>query len=262
MSDDRKGKGAFPSRLPLEKPTDRPLSAAMQRVWDRWTPKQDIGNPFYTVFKYSPVTGIGRDESDLSVSRRDPSKVLKIGDTYYVWYTRRRTQHKPVGRFNIDQGDDEHASRRLGPGGHLLRHLQRWLQLGGAGRGRAARAQRQLRRSLAFNPRHPRLWRALLSLLSVLHDDVAPERLRQRQHGLVGFARWTMDALGTPGGGARRGRRMGQLRHSRSLSAGSTRARFGFITKARRPINRRAICGLPKASPSRSSLKAHTSNRN
>ena len=51
---------AFPSRIPLEKPTDRPLSAATQRVYDMWTPKQDTGNPFYTIFKYSRVTGIGR----------------------------------------------------------------------------------------------------------------------------------------------------------------------------------------------------------
>ena len=35
----------------------------------------------------------------MSVSRRDPSKVLKIGDTYYVWYTRRRTKYMPVGRL-------------------------------------------------------------------------------------------------------------------------------------------------------------------
>ena len=100
-------KGAFPSKLSMEKPTDRPLSAATQRVYDMWTPKQDTGNRFYTVFKYSRVTGIGKDESEFSVSRRDPSKVLKIGDTYYVWYTRRQTKHIPVGPANIDQASDE-----------------------------------------------------------------------------------------------------------------------------------------------------------
>ena len=94
MSDESNHIAAFPGRLPLEKPTDRPLSAAMERLYDMWTPMQDPGNPFYTVFRYSPVTGIGKDESDLSVSRRDPSKVLKIGETYYVWYTRRRTENK------------------------------------------------------------------------------------------------------------------------------------------------------------------------
>ena len=104
MSD---SKGAFPSKMPLEKPTDRPLSAATQRVYDMWTPKQDPGNPFYSIFKYSRITGIDTHDTHPSVSRRDPSKVLKIGDTYYVWYTRRQTMHNPVGMPNVDQGTDE-----------------------------------------------------------------------------------------------------------------------------------------------------------
>ena len=103
MSD---SKGAFPSKIPLEKPTDRPLSAATQRVYDMWTPKQDPGNPFYSIFKYSRITGIDEYDTHQSVSRRDPSKVLKIGDTYYVWYTRRRTMHNPVGMPNVDKGTD------------------------------------------------------------------------------------------------------------------------------------------------------------
>lgn len=107
MSDANKPKSAFPGMLPQEKPSDRPLSAATQRVYDMWTPKQDLGNPFYTNFRYSRVTGIGKDQSELSVSRRDPSKVLKIGDTYYVWYTLRRTRHMPVGRNNIEKANDE-----------------------------------------------------------------------------------------------------------------------------------------------------------
>ena len=28
----------------------------MHRVYDMWTPKQDIGNPFYTTFRYSLVS--------------------------------------------------------------------------------------------------------------------------------------------------------------------------------------------------------------
>ena len=99
--------GAFPSKMPLVKPTDRPLSAATQRVYDMWTPKQDPGNPFYSIFKYSRITGIDRHDSHPSVSRRDPSKVLKIGDAYYVWYTRRQTMRNPVGMPNVDQGADD-----------------------------------------------------------------------------------------------------------------------------------------------------------
>ncbi len=107
MNSESKPTAAFPGFLPKEKPTDRPLSAAMHRLYDMWTPEQDAGNPFYTTFRYSPVTGIGIDDTALSVSRRDPSKVLKIGDTYYVWYTRRRSKYMPVGRFNIDKANDE-----------------------------------------------------------------------------------------------------------------------------------------------------------
>lgn len=107
MKSESKATSAFPSFLPKEKPTDRPLSAAMHRLYDMWTPEQDTGNPFYTTFRYSPVTGIGIDDTALSVSRRDPSKVLKIGETYYVWYTRRRSKTMPVGRFNIDKANDE-----------------------------------------------------------------------------------------------------------------------------------------------------------
>ncbi len=107
MNSESKPTSAFPGFLPKEKPTDRPLSAAMHRLYDMWTPGQDPGNPFYTTFRYSPVTGIGIDDTALSVSRRDPSKVLKIGETYYVWYTRRRSKYMPVGRFNIDKANDE-----------------------------------------------------------------------------------------------------------------------------------------------------------
>ena len=107
MSETNQAASAFPGRLPLEKPTDRPMSAATQRLYDMWTPQQDIGNPFYTTFKYSRISGIGKDESEWSVSRRDPSKVLKIGDSYYVWYTRRRTRLAPVGRLNINDANDE-----------------------------------------------------------------------------------------------------------------------------------------------------------
>ena len=107
MNEAHPSPSAFPSRLPPQKPTDRPISRATERLYDMWTPAQDIGNPFYTTFKYSRITGIGKDESALSVSRRDPSKVLKIGDTYYVWYTRRQTRIDPVGPADSDQAGDD-----------------------------------------------------------------------------------------------------------------------------------------------------------
>ena len=75
----------------------------MHRLYDHWTPVQDQNNEFYTTFRYSPISGIGKERG---VSRRDPSKILKLGDTYYVWYTLRNTDVDPVGRNHIALGSD------------------------------------------------------------------------------------------------------------------------------------------------------------
>ena len=84
----------FPAKLPLEKPTDRPLSAAMHRLYDRWNPHGDRANELFSHFKYSPLAGFSYENS---TSRRDPSKVLKIDGMYYVWYTHRQTAAPPSG---------------------------------------------------------------------------------------------------------------------------------------------------------------------
>lgn len=55
-------------------------SAAMQRFIG-----DDSRNEFYTLFRYTPVKGLGYEKG---VGRRDPSNIIKVGDTYYVWYTR------------------------------------------------------------------------------------------------------------------------------------------------------------------------------
>jgi len=36
-------------------------------------------------FEYGPAEGIGPEEG---VMRRDPSDIIKVGDTYYIWYTK------------------------------------------------------------------------------------------------------------------------------------------------------------------------------
>ncbi|MFC2087766.1 hypothetical protein ACFLSA_06370 [Bacteroidota bacterium] len=84
---------AFPAVIPLEKP-DRELSAAMERMYDKWNPHEDRGNELYSNFKYSRITGF---EYPKNTSRRDPSKVLKIDGTYYVWYTKRSHSIPPQG---------------------------------------------------------------------------------------------------------------------------------------------------------------------
>lgn len=84
----------FPAKIPVKRPTDRPLSAAMQRLYDVWSPHADRGNELYSNFKYSRLDGFSYENN---TSRRDPSKVLKIDGTYYVWYTRRQTERPPSG---------------------------------------------------------------------------------------------------------------------------------------------------------------------
>ena len=55
----------------------RELSSAMQRF------KVDDGeNPFFTLFRYSPVSGLGYEPG---TGRRDPSNIIKVKDLYYVW---------------------------------------------------------------------------------------------------------------------------------------------------------------------------------
>ncbi|MHC4993824.1 MAG: glycoside hydrolase family 117 protein [Planctomycetota bacterium] len=88
---------AFPGVMPLSKPTDRPLSAAWARMWDRWNPHEDRANELFSNFKYSPMLGL---QDEPNVSRRDPTKVIRVNGRYYVWYTCRRTESAPVGLQN------------------------------------------------------------------------------------------------------------------------------------------------------------------
>ncbi len=83
-------KPRLPGEPSANKPTDRQLSAAQARLYDQWGIYQDSTSEFYTTFKYSRLSGIGKEAG---VTRRDPTTVLRINGTYYVWYTRRKTQY-------------------------------------------------------------------------------------------------------------------------------------------------------------------------
>ena len=86
----------FPGVVPFEKP-DFALSAAMQRLYDQWNPHEDLNNELYSNFKYTPLVGF---EKIPFTSRRDPTKVIKVGDSFHVWYTRRTSACDPVGLKN------------------------------------------------------------------------------------------------------------------------------------------------------------------
>ncbi len=79
----------FPFSIPAEKP-DFAISSSMEASYDRYaaTPQQ---NELYSVFRFSPITGFDYHYGDGTMSRRDPTRVIKVGDTYYMWYTLRVT---------------------------------------------------------------------------------------------------------------------------------------------------------------------------
>lgn len=55
-------------------------------------------------FRFQPAIGLGRTEG---ITRRDPSDVVKVGDTYYVWYT------------HVDQNTLPDHLKRLRASGYL-----------------------------------------------------------------------------------------------------------------------------------------------
>ncbi|MCY3572901.1 MAG: family 43 glycosylhydrolase [Chloroflexi bacterium] len=83
-------KPRLPGEPSVNKPKDRQLSAATRRLYDKWGRYQDSTSEFYTTFKYSRLTGIGKQAG---ITRRDPTTVLRIDGTYFVWYTRRQTEN-------------------------------------------------------------------------------------------------------------------------------------------------------------------------
>ena len=85
---------------PDESPPTGPISAAMERVYSNFGVYKDAGSEFFSAFRYSPVSGVGKEPG---VTRRDPSKVIRVGDIYYVWYTRRQTAERWLG---ISQASD------------------------------------------------------------------------------------------------------------------------------------------------------------
>lgn len=79
---------ARPATARVAPASGAPVSAATRRLHETYGAAKDQGSEFFSAFKYAPVSGVGKQPG---VSRRDPSKVIRVGGTYYVWYTRRRS---------------------------------------------------------------------------------------------------------------------------------------------------------------------------
>jgi len=86
----------FPYEIPLEKP-DMPLSRAMERAYAQYSAPARWWNELYTQFRYTPLEGLDYHNGDGTLTRRDPSKVIKANGKYYVWYTHRHTPVPPRG---------------------------------------------------------------------------------------------------------------------------------------------------------------------
>ena len=87
---------AFPFVLPDEKP-NRPMSAAMERIYDDYEAPQPQNNELFSQFKYTELKGFDYNGGDGTITRRDPSKILLHNGKYYVWYTYRNTKVPPSG---------------------------------------------------------------------------------------------------------------------------------------------------------------------
>lgn len=86
----------FPWHIPQSKP-ERLMSAAMQRLYDNYLTPRPEDNPLFSSFKYTQLEGFDYSNNDGTISHRDPSKIIKVNERYYVWYTKRHTTSPPRG---------------------------------------------------------------------------------------------------------------------------------------------------------------------
>ena len=98
-------KTGYPWDIPPTKP-DRPLSLAMERLYDNYLTPRPEDNELFSSFRYTPLKGLDYNDGDGTISRRDASKIIKENGKYYVWYTRRNTEVPPVGFSRAKESTD------------------------------------------------------------------------------------------------------------------------------------------------------------
>ena len=104
IKSDQKADG-FPWDIPQTKP-DRPLSKAMERLYDNYLTPRPEDNELFSSFKYTEIEGLDYNGEDGTISRRDPSKIIRHDGKYYVYYTRRQSKEVPVGFKNAKLSTD------------------------------------------------------------------------------------------------------------------------------------------------------------
>lgn len=96
----------FPYKVTESTFNKKNLSSAIKRSFNDYMAYRPEDNPLYTNFKYSKFKGFEYNDGDGTVSRRDPSKIIKVNNKYYVWYTKRQTKCPPIGADKASQCDD------------------------------------------------------------------------------------------------------------------------------------------------------------
>ncbi len=86
----------FPYEMPRVKPNIQ-LSESMNRVYEQFQSPTPQDNELYSTFQYTALKGLDYHNGDGTVTRRDPSRVIKVGDLYYIYYTKRQTPTTYVG---------------------------------------------------------------------------------------------------------------------------------------------------------------------
>ena len=75
--------GGYPWDIPQTKP-NRPLSAAMERLYDNYLTPRPENNELFSSFKYTELKGFDYHNGDGTISRRDPSKIILENGKYYI----------------------------------------------------------------------------------------------------------------------------------------------------------------------------------
>ncbi len=98
--------GGYPWDIPPTKP-DRPLSMAMERLYDNYLTPRPEDNELFSSFKYTRLKGFDYNGGDGTISRRDASKIIFENGKYYVYYTKRHTKVPPIGAKRAHESTDE-----------------------------------------------------------------------------------------------------------------------------------------------------------
>ncbi len=92
----------YPFVMPETKP-DIVMSPSMEKVYDVYGASTPQKNELYTNFKFTMLEGLDYHDHDGTVTRRDPTRVIKANGKYYMWYTYRNT---PTTYMGADKAND------------------------------------------------------------------------------------------------------------------------------------------------------------